>query len=347
MLFLDLDRFKVINDSLGHETRRPGAGRGRAPARRGACASSDTAARFGGDEFIILCEDIGDEQQAIRDRRAHHQRASSEPLELDDDNVFVTREHRHRGRRRHQGDDAEALIRDADAAMYRAKKRGVRCELFDNDLRDRVAERREIEHELQRGDRATSEFRVLYQPQVDLRSGEIVGVEALVRWDHPERGLLAPAEFIWLAEETGLIVPIGAWVLEEALPPGRSAGARPRPDTPLQISVNLSARQHDDPRPGRDRRGRRSRRPSTDPSSLCLEITETVADGRRRGDARRRCSALKELGVEAQRRRLRHRLLVAQLAEALPGRHPRRSTARSSPASATGTTPRTPRSSPR
>src|SRR5205814_10003908 len=113
-------------------------------------------------------------------------------------------------------DEPEALLREADAAMYRAKKRGVRCELFDNDLRSRVSERQDGERELREAIER-EEFRVLYQPQIDLRSGEVIGVEALVRWDHPERGLLAPAEFLWLAEETGLIIPIGTGVLDEAL----------------------------------------------------------------------------------------------------------------------------------
>jgi diguanylate cyclase len=270
VLFLDLDRFKLINDSLGHEV---GDQVLIEVARRldDALRSSDTAARFGGDEFIILCEDITDEQQAVRIAE-RIVRSIERPLELENDSTFITAS---------IGivvagetdSDPEVLIREADAAMYRAKKRGVRCELFDNDLRERVAERREVEDAL-RTAVEQEQFRVLYQPQINLRNGEVFGVEALVRWDHPERGLLSPGDFIWLAEETGLIVPIGAWVLREALRQG-ARWRTARPDNPLQISVNLSGRQHGDPdlistvEEALEQTG-------TDPSNLCLEITETV-----------------------------------------------------------------------
>jgi diguanylate cyclase (GGDEF)-like protein len=271
VMFMDLDRFKVINDSLGHETgdqvlvevaRRIG----------GVLRSSDTAARFGGDEFVILCEDISDEQQAVR--IAERLIASIEqPLELENDNMFVTASIGIVVASGRQGDDAEALIREADSAMYRAKKRGVRCELFDRELGDRVAHRREIEDELQEAVNS-EQFRVLYQPQVDLRSGEIIGVEALVRWDHPQRGLLAPAEFLLLAEQTGHILPIGSWVLGEALRQGQR-WREARPDRPLRICVNLSAREHDDPRLCKIVKDALSAT-DTDPSLLWLEIAETT-----------------------------------------------------------------------
>jgi diguanylate cyclase (GGDEF)-like protein len=270
VLFLDLDKFKLINDSLGHETGNQVL---QEVARRldDVLRSSDTAARYGGDEFIILCEDISDEQQAIKIAE-RIVRAIERPLELESDHAFVTAsvgivvasE---------SNSDPEILIREADAAMYRAKKRGVRCELFDNDLRARVVERREIEHGLREAI-MQKQFRVLYQPQVDLRTGKILGVEALVRWDHPQRGLLSPGDFLPLAEETGLIVPIGNWVLEEALRQGQEWRAA-RPDAPLQISVNLSGRQHDDPDLVKNIEHALSTT-GTNPSSLCLEITETV-----------------------------------------------------------------------
>jgi diguanylate cyclase (GGDEF)-like protein len=270
VLFIDLDRFKLINDSLGHETGDQvlvEVGKRLDEALR----SSDTAARFGGDEFIVLCEDITDEQQAIRIAERIVD-SLEKPLNLDSDNAFITAS---------VGivvasetnSDPEMLIREADAAMYRAKKRGVRCELFDNDLRARVVERREIEQGLREAIEK-QQFRLLYQPQVDLRTGEVVGVEALVRWDHPQRGLLTPADFLSLAEETGLIVPIGNWVLEEALRQAEQWRAA-RPGRPVQISVNLSARQHEDPNLVRNIENALAAT-GTDPANLCLEITETV-----------------------------------------------------------------------
>ncbi len=271
LMFVDLDRFKLINDSLGHRTGDQVLGE---VARRigSTLRNTDTAARFGGDEFIVLCEDITDEQQAVRVAERMI-KAIEAPLELENDTMYITASIGIVVATGTDVDDPEALIPEADAAMYRAKKRGVRCELFDNDLRSRVAERKGIEDALREAV-GRDEFRVLYQPQVDLRTGEIHGLEALLRWDHPERGLLAPADFIWLAEETGLIVPIGSWVLEQALLQGKrwiSAGHA----GPLRISVNLSARQHADPNLLKTVK-EALERTGVDPSHLCLEITETV-----------------------------------------------------------------------
>jgi diguanylate cyclase len=268
VLFLDLDRFKVINDSLGHEVGDQVLTEV-AQRLHGVLRSSDTAARYGGDEFIVLCEEIADEQQAIgiAERLAD---AIDRPLDAGHTSVTASV-----GIVVASDTDAEpeVLIREADAAMYRAKKRGVRYEMFDNELRERVTARRDMERALREAIEE-QQFRVLYQPLVDLRSGEITGVEALVRWDHPQRGLLAPVEFISLAEDTGLIVPIGAWVLREALRQGQR-WRQARPGTPLQISVNLSARQHDDPKL-LDTVQEALRETGTEPQRLCLEITETV-----------------------------------------------------------------------
>jgi diguanylate cyclase (GGDEF)-like protein len=269
VLFIDLDGFKVVNDSHGHEVGDrvlvEVAGR-----LEGTLRSSDTAARYGGDEFIILCEEITDEQQATRvvDRIID---VIKKPLDTESISVtasigiVVASD---------TDVDPEVLIRQADAAMYRAKKRDdAHYELFDNEFRERVTERRELERGLREAVEK-EQFRVLYQPQVDLRSGEITGVEALVRWDHPERGLLAPVEFIALAEDTGLIVPIGAWVLKEALRQGE-LWREARPGKSLQMSVNLSAKQHGDPDLVRTVEEALAAT-GTDPSQLCLEITETV-----------------------------------------------------------------------
>jgi diguanylate cyclase (GGDEF)-like protein len=271
VMFLDLDRFKLVNDSLGEET---GDAVLVEVARRlgDILRSTDTAARVGGDEFIVLLEDISDEQQAVH--IAERIVSGLElPLELHSDKIYITASIGIVVARGAEVDDPEALLREADSAMYRAKKRGVRCELFDNELRSRVAERRDVEQALADAIE-NDEFRVLYQPQMDLRSGEIVGVEALVRWDHPERGLLAPADFIWLAEETGLILPIGAGVLRDALAQCRH-WADARADTPLRVCVNLSGRQFADPElvPAVRRALAEADVPA---ESLCLEVTEAV-----------------------------------------------------------------------
>ena len=271
VMLVDLDRFKLINDSLGQEVGDQvlvEIGHRLEQALRG----TDTAARFGGDKFCVLCEEVVDEQHAVRvaDRIVKN---IEKPMELESDTTFVTASIGIVVATGESVDDPEALVREADAAMFRAKERGVRCELFDAELRTRVAERQEVEKELREAvDR--EEFRLLYQPQIDLRTGEIFGVEALLRWDHPERGLLAPADFIWLAEETGLIMPIGSWVLKEALEQAqrwRSA----RPDKPLRLSVNLSGPEHGHPALV-ETVDRILRNSGTDPSTLCLEISEDV-----------------------------------------------------------------------
>jgi diguanylate cyclase (GGDEF)-like protein len=270
VIFCDLDRFKVVNDSLGHD-----AGDRLlvdvAARLSGALRAGDTAARFGGDEFVILCEDISGEQQAIEvaERLAGALRA---PFTLGSEEVFV---HTSMGisLATDAGARPEALIRDADAAMYRAKDRGGGIyEVFDDDMRARALRRLQVEHSLHRAI-GRGELEVHYQPQVQMATGALCGVEALVRWQHPDRGLLSPDHFIPAAEETGIIHALGLHVLEVAC--RQAASWQAHGPQAVQMSVNLSPRQclHPDlvtmvadvlVETG------------ADPALLCLEVTETA-----------------------------------------------------------------------
>ncbi|MFL5843654.1 MAG: putative bifunctional diguanylate cyclase/phosphodiesterase [Solirubrobacteraceae bacterium] len=272
VLFCDLDRFKVVNDSLGH-----GAGDMLLVdvARRleGLLRAGDTAARFGGDEFVILCEDITGAHQAI----SVAERVSSAlaaPFVLGDDEAFVRTSI---GIAMATGQESrpEALLRDADAAMYRAKEKGGGVyEVFDDDMRARAVKRLEIENALYRA-HERGEFLLHYQPQVSMATGAVAGMEALVRWRHPERGLVTPGEFIGSAEETGLIIEIGEWALREACRQLARWTAAGRTGPPLRMSVNLSARQcaHPDLVTIVQTALRES---GVDPQAICLEITETA-----------------------------------------------------------------------
>jgi diguanylate cyclase (GGDEF)-like protein/PAS domain S-box-containing protein len=274
ILFLDLDHFKLINDSLGHH-----AGdallRAVAPRLRAHLRPGDTVARFGGDEFGILIDRLADEGEAtaIADRVAA---GFAQPFSIDGVEHFVSASigvavAAPTGR----AANAELLIRNADAAMYRAKERGrARCVLFDAEMRASAVRRLEVERELRHAlDR--DELCLHYQPVVNLRNGEITGLEALVRWQHPERGLLDPADFVPIAEDSGLIEPIGRWVQERAC---RQilAWHEQRPDErPFDVAVNLSARQvahRDLPATVAEIIARTG----IDPIHLRLEITESV-----------------------------------------------------------------------
>ena len=242
VLFLDIDDFKLVNDTLGHE-----AGDlllvEMTPRLRAALRPGDTVARFGGDEFVVLCEDVASEADAML-IAARIASACSRPVMLGPHQHLVTIS---------VGivvvqngfSTPTGLLRDADAAMYRAKAMGKgRIELFDEGMRERLLERIAIESDLRHA-LLHQEFRLRYQPVISLDQGGIVtGVEALLRWQHPTRGLLEPAEFMQVAESTGLIVPIGEWAIEEAC---RQAAdwrdARDEGQPPLSMSVNLSPRQ--------------------------------------------------------------------------------------------------------
>jgi diguanylate cyclase (GGDEF)-like protein/PAS domain S-box-containing protein len=278
ILFLDLDHFKLVNDSLGHHVGDELLAAA-APRLKHALRGSDTVARFGGDEFGILLEDIASERDAIE--TAERIAATfARPFVLSGSEHFVTTSigiALATG-----GERADELIRDADAAMYRAKDRGrARYEVFDEGMRGRAIERLRMENDLRRA-LERDQLRLEYQPVVSLVNFSIVGVEALLRWRHPDRGEIPPSEFIPIAEENGLIEPIGRWVLENACRQAAQWYAA-RPDSaPIAMSVNLSAVQV-------ARRTLpevvRAALSSTglDPACLSLEITETVmvrdADG--------------------------------------------------------------------
>jgi diguanylate cyclase (GGDEF)-like protein len=269
VMFIDLDGFKPINDGLGHDV---GDLLLKALGRRlqEGLRASDTAARFGGDEFMVLCEDVADEQHVISIAE-RLQGAVAEPFRIAGHDLTVSSSMGIVVSTGHE-ESAESLIRNADAAMYRAKRQGVAYEMFDDGMRSRVRARARTESDLHRAIEER-EFRLLYQPQVDLRSGRVVGLEALLRWDHPERGVVEPAEFLWLAEETGMITKIGEWALRQSCLHARAWGARN--GSPLRVSVNLSARQHRDPDLV-DLVERILTETRTDPATLCLEITESV-----------------------------------------------------------------------
>jgi diguanylate cyclase len=290
VLFLDVDNFKEINDSRGH------AAGDRllvelADRLRTMLRPMDTVARFGGDEFIFLFEGLADEHEMvlIAERIA---RACKVPIELDHGEAAITVS---------MGialvtdprTPPQTLIREADAAMYRAKERGGgRYEMFDENTRERALERLELEVALRRA-LDEDQLRVYYQPNVSIARGRgVVGLEALLRWQHPERGLVGAEEFIALAEETGLVVEIGHYVIREVL----RALAQWRAHWPdMTITVNLSLRELEDiGLPAAVAAALRAA--DVEPDGLCLEVAESVV-ARNPAAATRVLRTIKELGV--------------------------------------------------
>jgi diguanylate cyclase (GGDEF)-like protein/PAS domain S-box-containing protein len=273
VLFMDLDDFKTINDSLGHAAGDQLLFEVGARLRR-CLRAADTAARLGGDEFAILLEDSEEGVQAVdvADRIMH---MLEEPFTLEGKEVFVRASVGIATVEGERGGGVEELLRNADVAMYMAKERGKgRYQVFEPAMHDTALKRLELKADLQRAIEH-QEYQLHYQPVIELGSGRISGVEALIRWFHPVRGLVPPLEFIPLAEETGLIVEIGRWVLLEACRTAVDLQERFPADPPLHMAVNLSARQIARPEVVGEVR-EILLDTGLDPHSLILEITESV-----------------------------------------------------------------------
>jgi diguanylate cyclase (GGDEF)-like protein/PAS domain S-box-containing protein len=275
VLFVDLDDFKTVNDSLGHACgdqllRECGE------RLRDCLRPADTPARLGGDEFAILLED-SDEATHI-DIANRIMKAFEAPFALDGKEVFVRASI---GIATSSADELagvsgpEALLRNADIAMYMAKERGkARYEVFQPEMHEAAIRRLELKADLQRA-LDNDEFELHYQPMIELSSGDICGFEALIRWRHPTRGLVGPLDFIPLAEETGLIVPIGHWVLQEACRFAAELSSEYPEDPARHMAVNLSARQLQHPEVVDQVRDVLATT-NLPPHSLILEITESA-----------------------------------------------------------------------
>ena len=292
MLFLDLDRFKIVNDSLGHETGDAVLKEVGNRFVRGVRAG-ETVARFSGDEFVFIIRDVHGVIDAVSAAR-RLQALLERPVRCGDQDLTVT------------GSigivipnlraDAGTILRDADAAMYKAKDEGRnRYALFDETVRRRSVVRLAMEGELRQA-LSRNEFEVYYQPVVEPTSGRPVGAEALIRWRHPTAGLVPPLEFIPVAEESGLIKPVGRWVFEQAVSQlaawdGENGG--PCLDF---LAVNLSARQLDDPETPDMVRAVLERH-RIEPGRICAEVTESVVmvDS---AATRRSLDAFEDLGLK-------------------------------------------------
>jgi diguanylate cyclase (GGDEF)-like protein/PAS domain S-box-containing protein len=276
VLFMDLDDFKTINDSLGHAVgdrllQEVGE------RLKNCLRAADTAARLGGDEFGILLEDGGIGIEAA-DVAVRIMAALKGPFHLAGKEVFVRASigiATATSGAEHGPSDAEELLRNADVAMYMAKEAGKsRYQVFESAMHDTALHRLELKADLQRAV-DNGEFVLYYQPVIELETGAIIGLEALIRWDHPERGLVPPLEFIPLAEETGLIIPIGSWVLQEACHQAVLLQERMPLESALHMAVNLSARQLQREEIV-DEIGAILTETGLDPGMLILEITESV-----------------------------------------------------------------------
>jgi diguanylate cyclase (GGDEF)-like protein/PAS domain S-box-containing protein len=293
VLFMDLDGFKNVNDSLGHE-----AGDrllvALAERLKNRLRPDDVIARFGGDEFAVLLETVENPSEVIRVAQRIAE-TLQEPFTVNDHQVNLSTSVGIALGSARTNDDPEGMLRNADAAMYRAKEQGPgRYAAFDPAIQTRAQERLELETELRRA-LEQGEFVLYYQPEVSLHDGSMVGFEALLRWRHPERGLLKPSAFMPLAEETDLIVPIGRWVLEEACQQAKRWEEKYPSAPPTTMEVNLSSRQL-------ARRGlvrtieEALTRAGVEAHTLALDLTETVLIKASEDDAQA-LETLKKMGV--------------------------------------------------
>jgi diguanylate cyclase (GGDEF)-like protein len=269
LLFLDLDNFKIVNDTLGHHL---GDSLLKAVAERvrGCVRAGDSVCRLGGDEFTIILEELKTADLAGQ-VAAKVVAALSQPFLLRDNEVYVTCSIGISVYPR-DGRDAATLIKSGDTAMYHAKERGKNTfQFFSPDMNDRAIKRLTIETGLRQA-LERSEFLLYYQPQIDLASGEVVGAEALLRWNRAGLGVVGPGEFIPVAEETGMIVPIGEWILWSAC---SQANLWQQSDNAVRVSVNLSARQFREPGFVRTI-ANVLEETRLDPTLLELELTESV-----------------------------------------------------------------------
>ena len=290
VMFLDLDRFKLINDTMGHslgdQLLHDVAERIRQTLREG-----DTVARQGGDEFLVLLPEIKDELEAalVAERILG---LFTQPIILEGNEIYISTSI---GISLYPNDasDLETLVKQADTAMYYAKEKGRNnCQFFTVGLNMKANERLSTENSLRKA-LARGEFVLHYQPQVGLESGAVVGLEALIRWNSVELGMVSPTSFIPIAEETGLIIPIGEWVLRTACTQNKQWQKQGFP--PLRMAVNISARQFREPSFVKLVKGI-LQETELDPQWLELEITESIAMDN--GDiSLEMLSAFKEIGV--------------------------------------------------
>ncbi len=279
VLFLDLDGFKVVNDTLGHQAGDELLQTVSARLRL-AIRDMDTAARLGGDEFAVLLEDLADRSDAARvaqrmlSQLRHPIMVAGAPVQISASIGIVIADGDPLRETAFDPVSTDVLLRNADIAMYTAKSGGKgRYEIFEPAMHAAVIDRLELEGDLRQA-LQQRQFALHFQPIVTLGDGEIVGVEALLRWHHPERGMISPGTFIPVAEETGLIVPIGSWVLREAVKQVAVWTRAYASSAPLTLSVNVSARQLTHGDLASDVRAALAAS-GLDPAQLILEITES------------------------------------------------------------------------